>query len=120
MSLPRRQYLANATRTGLQMFSAPYGLETIQGDEIASNSSLSNGTLFADFSNVASNSVILEANVTGINSTSISGSATMNFTFFSPSTGESLRGGYYFGGKFLQGQFVTHKGYRSLTLFIRG
>jgi beta-fructofuranosidase len=85
------------------MYSAPYGLDTIRGEEVASNASLANGTLFANYQDVVSNSVLLEVNVTGINASQISGAATMNFTFFSPSTGESLRGGYYFGGKLQHG-----------------
>lgn len=100
MSLPRQHFLANITRTGLHMYTAPYGLDSIRGDEVASNTSLANSTLFANYQDVESNSVLLEVNVTGINTTSISSAATLNFTFFSPFTGEALRGGYYFGGKF--------------------
>lgn len=99
MSLPRQNFLANVTRTGMRMYSAPYGLDAVRGSQLASNSSLSNGTLFADYSSVSSNAVYLEVNVTGINSTTISSSATLNFTFFSPGSGESLRGGYFFGGE---------------------
>jgi len=82
------------------MYTAPYGLDTIRGEELASNSSLSNGTLFANFQDVPSLSVLLEVDVTGLNYSTTIGSSTLNFTFFSPATGESLRGGYYFGGKF--------------------
>lgn len=99
MSLPRRNFLANATRTGLSMFSAPYDLSPVRGPELASNSSLGNGTLFVDFKTVESNAVYFEVNVTGINATTITGAATLNFTFSSPATQEYLRGGYYFGGK---------------------
>jgi beta-fructofuranosidase len=99
MSLPRRHFLANVTRTGLHMYSAPYGLDAIRGDQLASNASLTNSTLFANYQDVESNAVYFEVNVTGINTTTISGAATLNFTFFSPITGEYLRGGYYFGGK---------------------
>jgi beta-fructofuranosidase len=99
MSLPRRQYLAEVPRTGLRLFSAPYGLDAIRGDEIASNSSLNNGTLFANFADVDSLAALLEVNVTGINASLVTSASTVNFTFFNPSTGESIRGGYYLGGQ---------------------
>ncbi|KIW06912.1 uncharacterized protein PV09_02581 [Verruconis gallopava] len=98
MSLPRRNYLANTTRTGLSLYQEPYGLDSIRGSELASNASLGNGTVVADFQGVPSRAVVLEANVTGIDTSTVSASATLNFTFFSPATGESLRGGFFFAG----------------------
>lgn len=70
----------------------------VLGDVLATNSSLGNGTLFVDFSSVKSNALYFAVNVTGINATQISGSATMNFTFRSPVSNEYLQGGFYFGG----------------------
>ncbi|KAE9964702.1 hypothetical protein BLS_008129 [Venturia inaequalis] len=97
MSLPRRNYLANITRVGWDMISEPYDMTPVLGDVLAANSSLGNGTVRVDFSSVKSNALYFAVNVTGINSTLISGSATMNFTFRSPVSNEYLQGGFYFG-----------------------
>jgi beta-fructofuranosidase len=98
MSLPRRNYLANITRVGWDLISEPYDLTPVLGDTVASNSSLGNGTIFVDFSSIESNAVYFQVNVTGIDTTTISGSATLNFTFRSPVSQEYLQGGFFFGG----------------------
>lgn len=94
MTLPRRNFLANITRVGWDMYSIPYDPTPIVGDTLAKNSSLGNGTVFVDFSAVESNALWFEVNVTGINTTTISGSATLNFTFRSPVSNEYLQGGF--------------------------
>lgn len=94
MSLPRRNFLGNITRVGWNMFSVPYDISPVVGDQLASNDSLGNGTIFVDYSNVESNALWFEVNVTGINTTAISGDATLNFTFRSPVTNEYLQGGF--------------------------
>ncbi|KAK3080001.1 hypothetical protein LTS18_003399, partial [Coniosporium uncinatum] len=98
MSVPRRNYLANITRQGLTMISEPYDLSPVIGNQLASNSSLGNGSVAVDYSSVASNALYFQANVSGLPRTGIGGAATMNVTFFSPLSGESLQCGYYFGG----------------------
>jgi beta-fructofuranosidase len=94
MSLPRRNYLTNITRVGWDMVSLPYDISPVLGDVLASNSSLGNGTIFVDYSAVESNALYFAVNVTGINTTTISGSATLNFTFRSPVSNEYLQGGF--------------------------
>ncbi|KAH7110915.1 beta-fructofuranosidase [Dactylonectria macrodidyma] len=98
MTLPRRTYLTKVGRVGWKLVSTPYDLSPVWGDVLASNDSLTNSTLTVDFSDVSSNAIYWEANVTGIPESGISGLATMNFTFTSPLTGEYLRGGINFGG----------------------
>lgn len=98
MSLPRRNHLTMSKRVGWKLVSTPYDMEPIMGDVLASNTSLTNGTVTVDFSEVESNALYWEANVTGIPDTGIPSMATMNFTFASPQTGEYIRGGFYFGG----------------------
>jgi len=98
MSLPRRNYLANITRVGWDMVSYPYDLSPVLGSQLASNNSLNNATLLVDYSNAYSNALYFEANVTGINATTVSSAATLNFTFSSPVSQEYLRGGFFFGG----------------------
>ncbi|QDS74267.1 hypothetical protein FKW77_003232 [Venturia effusa] len=98
MSLPRRNYLANITRVGWDMVSEPYDMTPVLGDVLAENDSFGNDSISVDFSKVESNALYFAINVTGINSTTISGSATLNFTFTSPISNEYLQGGFYFGG----------------------
>ncbi|EIN12851.1 hypothetical protein PUNSTDRAFT_82296 [Punctularia strigosozonata HHB-11173 SS5] len=97
MSLPRRNFLTNITRLGWDLVSVPYDLSPILGDVLASNDSLGNGTIEVNYTSVESNALYFEANVTGLASSAISASATLNFTFSSLDTGERLSGGYYFG-----------------------
>lgn len=51
-----------------------------------------------DYSTEYSNALYFEANVTGINSTTVSASTTFNFTFYSTVSQEYLSGGFFFGG----------------------
>ncbi|KAI0763833.1 glycosyl hydrolase [Trametes elegans] len=96
MSLPRRNFLRNVTRIGWDLVSLPYDLSPVLGDQLASSADLANSTLTVDYSAVSSNALYFEANVTG--ASGASAGATFNFTLSSPVSGESLRGGYYFGG----------------------
>lgn len=98
MSLPRENYLTKAQRVGWKLVSRPYDLSPILGSELASNDSFSNGTLSVDYSDVESQAIYWEANVTGIPDSGVPSTATMNFTFLSPTTGEYINGGYYLGG----------------------
>ncbi|KAG6042268.1 hypothetical protein E4U41_000012 [Claviceps citrina] len=98
MSLPRQTFLTKEDRVGWKMGSLPYDLSPVLGETLNYCDSLVNRTTVVDFSKVSSNAVYWEANVTGIPQMGIPASATLNFTFTSPSTGEFIRGGYYFGG----------------------
>ncbi|KAK7430867.1 Invertase [Neonectria magnoliae] len=98
MSLPRENYLTKTERIGWKLVSRPYELSPIMGRELASNDSFGNGTLTVDYSDVESQALYWEVNVTGIPDSGISATATMNFTFLSPLTGEYINGGYYLGG----------------------
>jgi len=80
------------------MVSAPYDISPVLGDKLVSNSSLGNGTIFVDYSAVTSNALYVSVNVSNINTTTISGAATLNFTFSSPVSNEYLQGGFFFGG----------------------
>lgn len=98
MSLPRQNYLANVTRIGYDLISIPYDLSPILGETLAENTSLGNGTLFADLSTVSSNAIYFELNLTSIPSANNTGSA--NFTLLSSTTGETLSGGQFLNGDF--------------------
>ncbi|KAF2195822.1 glycoside hydrolase family 32 protein [Zopfia rhizophila CBS 207.26] len=94
MSLPRENYLTNLTRIGYALISKPYNISRVVESELAYNSSLGNGTVFVDYSSVPSGALYFEANVTGLaDSSSVDGS--VNFTFTSSSTGESISGGTF-------------------------
>ncbi|TDZ24473.1 Invertase 4 [Colletotrichum orbiculare MAFF 240422] len=98
MSLPRRNYLTKAKRVGWKLVSEPYNLEPVLGRQLASNDSMGNGTLTVDYSDVESNAVYWEVNVTGIPDKGISATASLNFTFSNPAGGEYINGGYFLGG----------------------
>ncbi|KAH7322941.1 glycosyl hydrolase [Stachybotrys elegans] len=98
MSLPRQTYLTQVDRLGWKLVTQPYDMSPVMGNVIASNDSFANATLSVDYSQVASNALYWEVNVTGIPETGVPATSTLNFTFLSPLTGEYVSGGYYFGG----------------------
>lgn len=98
MSLPRKTHLTKAKRVGWKLVSEPYDLKPVLGDVLASDSSHTNGSIIVDFSDVDSNAIYWEVNVTGIPEKDIPELATLNFTISSPTSGENVRGGFYFGG----------------------
>ncbi|MCJ1367149.1 hypothetical protein MMC16_006281 [Acarospora aff. strigata] len=96
MSLPRVNTLANITRIGYDLVSTPYDLTPLYDAPLAQNSSLGNGTVLADYSNLESGAIYFEVNITSIPAANVTGTA--NFTFMSSVTGERVRGGFYLGG----------------------
>jgi beta-fructofuranosidase len=96
MSLPRTNYLANVSRMGYDLIRAPYNMSAVMpSTPLAQNHSLDNGTLLIDFSHVASNAVYFEMNITSLNSTTLSNTASANFTFLSSISGETLNCGQF-------------------------
>ncbi|KAF3009591.1 hypothetical protein E8E13_006549 [Curvularia kusanoi] len=92
MTVPRGHYLKDLPRQGLTMVSYPVNLDKVIDRELAANSSLGNGTLFVDYSQVESGALYFEANITGLSgSDSLKG--TFNFTALSSASGESVSGG---------------------------
>jgi beta-fructofuranosidase len=57
-----------------------------------------NGSAIVDFANVESNAVHFSISVTNINATDFGANPTLNFTFLSPVSGESIRAGFQFSG----------------------
>ncbi|RAL65003.1 hypothetical protein DID88_001593 [Monilinia fructigena] len=100
MSLPRRTHLANVTRTGWSLISYPFDLSPLYNESapLASNADLGNGNLTVDYSSsVPSGALYFSVNVTNIPNNTLA-QGTVNFTFSSSSTGESVSGGMYLGG----------------------
>lgn len=98
MTLPRENYLTNATRIGWVMANELVDPSPVLDVPLNTTSFEGNGSVAVDFSSVASNALYIEANVTGLNASTISASSTINMTFTSPSSNETLLSGFYFGG----------------------
>ncbi|KAK4959669.1 Invertase [Elasticomyces elasticus] len=96
MSLPRYNYLTNLTGSGYDLVSAPFNIASQFTQELAFNTSLGNSTILLDYSSLPSGAVYFEANLTGLTASTLAGS--VNFTFTSSISGESVRGGTFIGG----------------------
>ncbi|ODN96238.1 hypothetical protein I350_08239 [Cryptococcus amylolentus CBS 6273] len=88
MTLPRTNYLANATSAGWDLVQEVVDLSPVLGDELASGS-LGNGTTTVNFST----GVYLDVNFTIPDG--VSASAAINFTVSTNTTGEKVTGGYF-------------------------
>ncbi|PFH58935.1 hypothetical protein XA68_13024 [Ophiocordyceps unilateralis] len=96
MSLPRRTALTKVPRLGWKLVSQPYDLSPVLGQDLVSQTGLTNHSLALDFAHVPSNALYWEANVTGLPPTSaLSAAASLNFTFASSHSGERLSSGYH-------------------------
>lgn len=94
MTVAREHWITSLPRVGLSLMSYPHNISAVIETELASNSSLGNGTIFLDYSTIESRALYWEANITGLtDSSSLDGS--LNFTFSSSSTGEYLSGGTF-------------------------
>ncbi|POS70440.1 beta-fructofuranosidase [Diaporthe helianthi] len=98
MTLPRANYLTKAPRIGWVVVNELVDPSPVLDTALNTTTLAGDGSIEVDFASVASNSLYIEANVTGLNSSTISGSSTLNMTFSSPSSEETLHSGYYFGG----------------------
>ncbi|KAI0147227.1 glycosyl hydrolase [Xylariaceae sp. FL1272] len=97
MTLPRANYLVNATRIGLVMVDELHDLSPVL-DTPLNESTMGNGTVVVDYSSVDSGALYIDVNVTGINTTLVSSYSTLNLSFTSPASGETLQSGFFFGG----------------------
>ncbi|KAH8681833.1 glycosyl hydrolase [Xylariales sp. PMI_506] len=97
MTAPRTNYLTNATRIGWVVVNELYDPTPIL-DSALNTSTIGNGTVTVDYSKVESNALYIEANVTGLNTTLLTSYSTLNLTFASPVSNETLRSGFYFSG----------------------
>jgi beta-fructofuranosidase len=97
MGVPRRTHLANVTRTGWDMIQMPYDLTPIYDSPLATNNSLGNGSVLLDYSSLSSGAIYFQANFSSIPNGTYS-MGTVNFTFSSSYTKESVSGGFFFGG----------------------
>jgi beta-fructofuranosidase len=97
MTAPRANYLQKAARIGQTMINKLIDPTPVL-DERLEAKTFGNSSLTLDFSHIASNALYIEANVTGLNTSLVGGGTTLNLTFSSPSSGESLRSGFFFSG----------------------
>ncbi|KAK6823616.1 beta-fructofuranosidase [Apiospora arundinis] len=100
MTLPRVNYLTkSAPRIGWTMVDEIYDPKSIMSvSPLKAVTDMGNGNVTVDYSDVESHALYIEANVTGLDVTKTSGLTTLNLTFTSAASGESLRSGFYFGG----------------------
>jgi len=92
-TLPRRNSLVNIPGQGWDLVSFPFDLSLVLGNQLANAASVVNDSLSVDYSNVESNAIYFEANLTGLSSVS---SSLFNFTFSSNTSGESVSASYQF------------------------
>ena len=78
--------------------SYPYDIEAVQGRQLARNDNVGNGTVLATAGPGATGALMLQANVTGLNTTGLGNTATLNITVRSSATGERLQSAQTFGG----------------------
>ncbi|KAK7963408.1 beta-fructofuranosidase [Apiospora saccharicola] len=97
MTLPRASYLTKSPRIGWNMVDEIYDAKPIMGESLATKT-MGNGSVTVDYADVESGAIYVEANVTGIDVAKAGSFTTLNLTFTSPASGESLRSGFYFGG----------------------
>ncbi|KAG5916762.1 hypothetical protein E4U61_003322 [Claviceps capensis] len=94
-ALPRRTYITK-NAVDWKLVSVPYDMSPVMGQTLLEKCVV-NETTTVDFSEVESNAVYWEVNVTGIPETGIPKTALLDFTFETPESGDYIRGGYYFG-----------------------
>ena len=100
MSLPRQNVLANTTRQPYQLVSYPVDLSLLYitpKESSLANSTSANSSLLYDYSTTVPSGA-LHLSFTASNIPAINASGTANFTFLSSVSGESVRGGFFFGG----------------------
>ena len=99
MGIPRRTSLANVTRTGWDMILTfpPFAPIFSSPKPLVENLNLGNGSIVLDYSNLTSGAIYFECSFSNIPNNTYS-QGTLNFTFFSSKTQESVSGGFFFGG----------------------
>ena len=100
MTVARRNWLEERGREGWSLMSLPVDLGPVMGEQIYSNAMFGNGSARTMVSTNATGAMMIQANVTGLNTTGLPNTAGLNFTISSSTTGESLRGGQMFTGDF--------------------
>ena len=94
-TLPRTHVIREVERLGYIDATVPYDLSPVIGGCLTQQA-FSNGSFDVDFSNVSSNAIYLNISITGIPPSANITSGTLNYTFSSPVSGETLRSGFYF------------------------
>ena len=96
MSAPCVFNLDNVTIQGYDLMSTTYDLTPYKSQILAQVTSLGNSVVLEDYFYLRSNAVYLEVNITGLPLAGLTGS--LNITFASSLTGESLRMGFFLAG----------------------
>ncbi|EJF60595.1 hypothetical protein DICSQDRAFT_171036 [Dichomitus squalens LYAD-421 SS1] len=104
-TIPRRLFLTNSGQGGWDLVSLPANISAVfdpSPSGVIQNSFNGSGTVTVDLSAVTSNAYYFEVNVTGLQvaGPSVDGTdlgSTLAFTLSSPTTNESVSGGFLFG-----------------------
>jgi beta-fructofuranosidase len=128
MTVARRNWLTNDDgRLGWSLMALPVDLSPILGDQILDESDIggSNGSASVTATNVTG-ALLIQANVTNLNTTGLPVTASLNFTVSSSTSGKEIGGGQYFSGDFFldrgnsgwgrENPFFTDKVSVSLTI----
>ena len=109
MSLPRRIFLvANASGAGWDLISRPVDLRPVLGARLAATEYAGQSQFVVDYSAVESNAVYFEANIDGFPTQGSRSDASLNITFLSPATNESISCAYTVEGN--RSMFVLDRG----------
>ncbi|WVO23391.1 uncharacterized protein IAS62_004743 [Cryptococcus decagattii] len=95
MTLPRRNYLANMSTAGWDLVQEVYDLSPVVGDQLDTQQ-LVNKSSTATFTEGA----YIDVNLTIPDGASFAEYASLNFTISTNSTGETVKGGYFFAGPY--------------------
>ena len=98
MSLPRKNYMTQLERTGWDLVSIPYDLSPVLGSQLSFDEDFVNTSVIVDYSNSTVGAVHFTANLSIPDEAVFGEYGSLNFSFSSPQSGESVTGGYYFGG----------------------
>ncbi|KAK8845610.1 hypothetical protein IAR55_006326 [Kwoniella newhampshirensis] len=98
MTLPRRNYLKDTGLAGYELVQEIYDLSPVLGNNsiVVPSTNLANASQSVTLSNPTA--IYFDANITIPTNATIDDNASFNFTISTNSSGESVKGGYFFGG----------------------
>ncbi|ORX34843.1 glycosyl hydrolase [Kockovaella imperatae] len=97
MSLPRKNFLTRLERTGWALVSEPYDLSPILNSRLSHDTDFVNKTTDVDFSSAGSGAIYFSIKLPD-SQARYGDEAAFSFAVSAPSSKESVKGGYMFGG----------------------
>ncbi|KAI1325374.1 glycosyl hydrolase [Xylariaceae sp. FL0255] len=96
MTSPRANYLVNDSSIGFVIVDEIDPSPILGG--VLNQSTFTNGNFVVDYSSVASGALLIDINVTNIDTASLLPSSSLNLSFSTAATDEVLSTGFFFGG----------------------